>query len=74
MQRTTPAPHNVMPLAIAFTCSSERLRVFGYHVLVPRKVATVMPLLGLALPLIASVRRQHENILVSPNRLYCGLL
>ena len=32
MQRTTPAPHNVMPLAIESKCSGARVTPFGYHV------------------------------------------
>jgi hypothetical protein len=56
MQRTTPAPHNVMPLAIGFTRSGAGVFLFGYDVVVLGKVASVMPLRRLALPLISGVR------------------
>ncbi len=56
MQRTTPVPRNVMPLAILVIYSGARAATFGYHVMMLAKVASVMPLLGLALPLISGVR------------------
>jgi hypothetical protein len=57
MQRTTPAPHNVMPLAIRFKCSGASRLESAIIILLLGHAASVMPLLGLMLPLNSSVRR-----------------
>jgi peptidylamidoglycolate lyase len=73
MQRTTPAPRNVMPLAIRLIYSSARAATFGYHVMMLGKVASVMPLLGLALPLISGVGR-HEAMRIVAVLTICTVL
>jgi hypothetical protein len=61
MQRTTPAPHNVMALAMPLRYLDARKRLIGYYLFVPGQVASATPLFGLALPLISGVRLREKS-------------